>query len=265
MRLAWATDIHLNFLPPERIAAFGQVVARSGADALVISGDIAEAPTFEANLEGLARAMRSPIYFVLGNHDYYRGAIADVRARAEALSGRVEHLHWLPAAGIVPLTERTALVGHDGWADGRLGDYARSTVLLNDYFLIEDLAGLDEADRLLMLQMLGDESADWATPILERAFARFHRVILATHAPPFLESCQYEGGTCNDDWLPHIANHALGAALLRVMHKRRGRSLTVLCGHTHGEAAVWVRPNLHVRTGGAEYGRPRIQGLLEVP
>src|SRR5262249_18235853 len=138
-------------------------------------------------------------------------------------------------------------------------------VLLNDYFLIEDLAGLDAVDRLMMLQILGDESADWAVPILERAFDRFQRVILATHVPPFRDACQYEGRTCDDDWLPHMTNHALGTALLKLMRQRTGRSLTVLCGHTHGEGAIWVRPNLQVRTGGAEYGRPRIQGLLEVP
>ena len=46
------------------------------------------------------------------------------------------------------LTKDAALVGVDGWADGRLGDYARSTVMLNDYLLIENIAGLDKARRL---------------------------------------------------------------------------------------------------------------------
>lgn len=265
MRLAWATDIHLNFLPVERVGQFGRFVADSGADALVISGDIAEADSFEGLLEALAAALPAPIYFVLGNHDFYRGSIADVRARAAALAARNERLRWLPAAGIVPLTETTALVGHDGWADARLGNYAESTVLLNDYFLIEDLAGLDDGDRQVMLQLLGDESAAWTTPVLEAAFQRFERVVFATHVPPFRESCWYNGRTSDDNWLPHSTNGALGEAMLRVMKERPERSLTVICGHTHGAGVASIRPNLFVRTGGAEYGKPRLQGLLEVP
>ncbi len=265
MQLAWATDIHLNFVSTERVRLFGRFIAGTGANALVISGDIAEADSFESTLELLAEDLAVPIYFVLGNHDFYRGGIAEVRERADALSRRRELLHWLPTAGIIPLTEQTALVGHDGWADGRLGNYERSTVLLNDYFLIEDFAGLDEDERLIKLKMLGDESAVWAAPVLTEAFERFERVVLATHVPPFRESCWYNGVISDDNWLPHFTNHALGAALDRVMEGHPDRGLTVLCGHTHGQGVAAIRHNLLVRTGGAEYGRPRLQGLLDVP
>jgi 3',5'-cyclic-AMP phosphodiesterase len=37
------------------------------------------------------------------------------------------------------LTPNTALVGHDGWGDGRLGDLNWSGVILNDFLLIEEL------------------------------------------------------------------------------------------------------------------------------
>ena len=44
---------------------------------------------------------------------------------------------------MVELTPEIGLSGHDCWADGRLGDYANSAVMLHDYFLIKELAGLD--------------------------------------------------------------------------------------------------------------------------
>ncbi len=39
--------------------------------------------------------------------------------------------------------------------------------------------------------------------------------------------------------------------------------MTVLCGYTHGGGEARILPNLRVLTGGAEYGRPVIQKVLE--
>jgi len=40
--------------------------------------------------------------------------------------------------------------------------------------------------------------------------------------------------------------------------------MTMLCGHTHGDGEAQVLPNLRVLTGGAIYGKPVIQWMLEV-
>jgi 3',5'-cyclic-AMP phosphodiesterase len=48
------------------------------------------------------------------------------------------------------------------------------------------------------------------------------------------------------------------------MESRPNRKLTVLCGHTHGRGEVEILPNLKVLTGGAQYGKPEIQPLLDV-
>jgi hypothetical protein len=39
--------------------------------------------------------------------------------------------------------------------------------------------------------------------------------------------------------------------------------MTVLCGHTHSSGQADILPNLLVKTGGAEYGSPMIQEILE--
>ncbi len=46
----------------------------------MISGDIAEATSIELILKEMASTIQKPIYFVLGNHDYYRGSINDLRS-----------------------------------------------------------------------------------------------------------------------------------------------------------------------------------------
>jgi hypothetical protein len=42
------------------------------------------------------------------------------------------------------------------------------------------------------------------------------------------------------------------------------RQLTVLCGHTHGSGECRILPNLKVNTGGAVYGKPEVQQIIEV-
>lgn len=43
MKIAWLTDIHLNFLKVEARKKFYQQVIKTGADRILITGDIAEA------------------------------------------------------------------------------------------------------------------------------------------------------------------------------------------------------------------------------
>ena len=75
-RLAWLTDIHLNFLHPLRARAFLASLADTEADAFLIGGDIGEATDISQHLNALAHRLQRPIFFTLGNHDFYRGSIA---------------------------------------------------------------------------------------------------------------------------------------------------------------------------------------------
>ncbi len=258
-RLAWVTDIHLNFVDDQKVEAFCKEVAKSEPHAVLLGGDIAEAQSVEKYLLALAGQIERPIYFVLGNHDFYGSSIAEVKKRVEVASREDPWLHWLTTSGIVELTPETALVGHDSWADGRLGKGIRSPVTLNDYFCIRELSYLSPDDRFAKLAALGDEAAAYFRDLLPKAFDRFPRLVLLTHAPPFRESCWHEGGISDDDFLPHFTCKAVGDALREVMEARPDRDLTVLCGHTHGEGYVEVLPNLRVRTGGAVYGKPMLQ------
>ena len=115
MKFAWLTDIHLNFCPG-RLQELLDRLDTAEPDAVLIGGDIGEAPDVIGYLKQFATLDR-PINFVLGNHDFYRGSIRQVRASVEDLCRRVENLHYLPSAGVVKLTPDAALIGHGGWDD----------------------------------------------------------------------------------------------------------------------------------------------------
>src|SRR5262249_3948719 len=155
-------------------------------------------------------------------------------------------LRWLPAVAPIELAEDTILLGHDGWGDGRLGNYHRSGVMLNDHVLIEELAGLTKDRRLTVLHRLGDEAAAYLRELLPAALDRYQRVIVATHVPPFKEACWHEGKISDDDWLPHFTCKATGAVIREAAASRPERQVEVLCGHTHGEGVARILPNLVV-------------------
>lgn len=263
-RVAWLTDLHLEFLEPHERAAFAERLALSFPEVALIGGDTGIASSFIPFLQLLETHLQCPIYFVLGNHDFYHGSIKQVRALAEKLDNTSRRLHWLTRQAVVPLTEATALVGHDSWADGRLGSGSASQVELNDYFLIKELAGLSPQNRFKRLAELGDEAAEHFRKTLPSACAQFRNVLLLTHVPPFREACWHAGKISDDEYLPHFACKAAGEALLEVMRKHPDCKLTVLCGHTHSSGSATILPNLHVKTGSARYGHPKLQATLMI-
>ena len=265
LRLLWATDIHLNHTDRAGRAAFLQAARAHNPNGLLLSGDIAEAPTLERCLHFIEKALACPIYFVLGNHDFYRGSIAGVRATVRRLVHETPRLHWLNDAEVLPLTDNTALIGHDSWADGRLGDFHASPIELNDFHHIEELTTLHKPTRLMRMQTLADEAAAHFNAVLPHALKHHRHVIAVTHVPPFREACQRNGHIWNTDWLPFFACKAVGEVLKTTMKAHPHHQLTVLCGHTHHATEVDILPNLKVFTGAAEYRHPQPQKLLEIP
>ena len=146
---------------------------------------------------------------------------------------------------------------------------------MNDFFLIEELHEVTTvpgwapfAHRgaiLERLQNLGDEAADHIRRHLPAACKSFKHVILATHVPPFRESCWHDGRITNDDYLPFFTCAAVGEALVEIMGDFPQCNLTVLGGHTHSPGEALIRNNLRVFTRVAEYTRPAIQRVLELP
>lgn len=260
--IAWLTDIHLNFLNEAQIKEFCRTISDKKPDAVLISGDISEAHTLEDHLRLLESCLQRPIFFVLGNHDFYRGSIDSVRQKAKLLSESTTWLNWLPHIGVVELTKQTGLIGHDSWGDGRLGAGARSQVILNDFFLIQDLS--ESQDLFGKLNALGDEAADYFRNHLPESLKRYQHILVSVHVPPFKESCWHEGRISDDDWLPHFTCHAVGEVLLRTMREHPDNTMTVVCGHTHGSGVVRILPNLEVKTGGAKYGKPHVQEILSI-
>jgi Icc protein len=265
MKIIWLTDIHLNFVQQVQVSLLCDRVNALNPQIVLIGGDIAEAPSICDYLEELLHQLHCPVYFVLGNHDFYQGSIDGVRREVGALAEQMPDLHYLTQSGVVKLTDNCCLVGHDGWSDGRNGDYEGSNVMLNDYVSIDELAGLSKVERLAKLNALGDEAAQYLRQTLTTALVDFNQVLMLLHVPPFLQASWHEGNWSDDEYAPHFTCKAAGDMLLEVMSKHPQKSLSVFCGHTHSGGLCLPLPNVSVRTGGAEYDQPRMQEPIYIP
>ncbi len=264
-KLAWLTDLHLNWIGEKRKQQeLLRSIKEQSPDGVLITGDIAEGADTESYLRLLEAELGRPIYFVLGNHDFYGRRIDRARRRIAEMAAQSEFLVYLTAAGIVPLTPGTAVVGHDSWGDARLGDYENSRVWLPDFAVIEDLAEVC-GDRDLLrrrLASLGDEAARHFQALLPEALREYPHVVVATHVPPYRDAAWYAGEFSDDNWLPFFACKAVGDVLRDVMQDHPDRQLLVLCGHTHGSGRAQILDNLQVLTGGPAYDDPKWRQIL---
>lgn len=268
-QLVWLTDIHLNFLNLEARKSFYAEIKALKCDGIIISGDIDEAPSIVCCLKEMEECLQQPIYFVLGNHDYYYGSIKEVREEMEKLLYLTPYLKWLPASAPHFFQERqVVLLGQDGFADARNGDYEHTKVQLNDSRLIRELS-CEKGKKALfrkMRELADKDAADLKQKLDQVMMPTFppKKVLIVMHVPPFVECCIYNGRISGADYLPFYSCKVMGDLLLETAKKYKDIEFLVLCGHTHGKTSYQPLPNLRIKVGGASYRYPEIQEIIKL-
>ncbi len=253
-RVAWFTDIHLDFLSSANLERFYLNLRSLEVDLILLGGDIGEAHNVTDFLLQISHYVQQPIYFVLGNHDFYGSSIQAVRDDIQTLVNESPNLHYLSISETpIELTPSLALIGHDGWADLQYGDFKNSSVWMRDYDEIDDFKGLKKAGLLPVMQRLGQEAGRHIQNQLTQAIDYYEKVLILTHLPPYEEACWHEGKISDNEWLPHFTCKAIGDAIRDTLVKYPAKSARVLCGHTHGSGQGRILPNLVVLTKDAEY------------
>ena len=263
MKVGWLSDIHLNFLNKVELTQFFQRLVPNMVDVWLLSGDIGEAESIVSHLRGFESAMQTRIFFVLGNHDFYRGSISSVKNAVGLFAETSECSTWLTSSGPQILTDDVVLVGDDSWADARFGDPLASTVELNDFQLIKELMGLSKRERIISLNRLGDEAAARLESKLNQAVTIGRKILVLTHVPPFRESTWHRGCVSSDEWIPWFSCQSVGKVILGCAESNPESDFLVLCGHTHSAGEYSPVGNVHVLTAKADYGQPRVQKIFE--
>jgi predicted MPP superfamily phosphohydrolase len=254
-KIAWATDIHLDRLLERDYLEYKEYLQELNPECLVISGDIAEGEFVCKALKDFDDSFSFPIYFVLGNHDFYFSSFAETEKNVRDLVKKSANLCWLSEKGIVQLNDSTALIGIEGWGDGRNGTLNLSEGSTRDVLSIADYKGLTREEIGELLETKGDKYAEMLRPFLLEAVENYQNVILVTHVPPFVEACFDRSLRIIGEFKqPFYICKAIGDMLLEVMTANPECRMTVLSGHTHEKADVKILENLRVRVKESGYG-----------
>ena len=279
-KYAWLTDIHLDHLRSDQdFINLGESIKSSNVEGVFISGDISNGKQLVLHLGALEQIVRRPIFFVLGNHDFYGSSTEAVRKSMHELSNMSEFLKYMPLNTYLPLSPSSAIVGHDGWYDANYGDAMNSRYMLNDWVYIQDF--VESSGGQQYVQMMGalkdKKGVIGVSQKLARAgvthmmngiktATRYHKnIFIVSHVPPFKETHIYRGQIGDDGAQPWYTNKMFGDMLMEASRSYPSHNFTVLCGHTHGKCDVQITKNLEVHVGHSEYGAPAISGLIEVP
>ncbi len=257
--LAWGSDLHLDMADKATYDALIRDFKNQNADALVISGDTSEKVTCFDRLTEIQKALGIPLYYILGNHDFYGSTVQHIKN----LAAKYPSINYLTSGMIVPLSQDTALVGHDGWADTKSGNFD-ITPIIYDFSEIQDFIGFGRHQWKTFMLNLGEQSALDSENTLLKVFEKYSSVIFVTHCPPFREACYYEGKITDDAWAPIFVNLSLGRMLMELMENYPEKNLHVYCGHTHSKIEYNPLPNLKVTVAHAAYGKPEAQRPIKI-
>jgi len=271
--LVWATDVHLDWTKenPGKLKEFAKSIRDLKPDLLLLTGDIDFGKSYNGSLgvlgavKKIQELVKCPVFFVLGNHDFWYDSFENVRKRVRSLTLEKENIFYLSRSKPVELNTTTALLGIDGWFDGRAGNLLKTNTYTNDFKFINDL---DDDMRINTQEMknkltnLPKPGVKYVEKTLPKLFEVYDKVILGTHMPPFSKACynyKKPGKLSDEHNLPFEANVSLGEKLLEIMKKFPHKELLVLCGHTHHHCDYSPLKNLRVLVGGATYGTPQPQ------
>jgi predicted phosphohydrolase len=265
--IVWANDLHLSFPDTGSLSKLWEKINNSGADILLVAGDISNGMNLEQYLLRLNEEIKIPIYFVLGNHDFYYSNIQDTSKLVTKLCRDNEKLHWLNNEGVVELDKDVALIGHDGWYDAKAGNI-NGGVILNDFRMVDDLKPLFLSGNIILVANrcgeIAKKACDYIEKVLTSAVSKYKNIIFVTHVPPYEKAAWHAGGISEPSYLPWFACPTMGETLNKVMVKHPDKELIVLCGHTHGGGEYQAAPNIKVITGKAEYYSPDIQDIIDL-
>ena len=277
MKIAWATDIHLDSVGDvqEKLEELRQ--ASLFSERVIISGDITVAPLLVDHLQRLDNTFEKPVYFVLGNHDYYFSDIMTTRRSVAGMCRSMAYMRYLATTPYVKLTPDVALLGHDGWYDAMNGDPRNEDVVMNDWLKIRDFSTairssfsgkvLDKNVIISIARAICKASVAHIVDGIKAAIRDKNKhVIVVTHVPPFKESYNSDKhrGLNVSSALPWYTSKMMGDALFAAAKAYPQIKFTILSGHAHSHYDEYLLNNLNVRVGKSMYGSPQLAGFIDI-
>lgn len=275
----WITDPHLDhvgFRDPTRadtlVKAFLESVEAEHFAGLFITGDIATSYCLRKYLKLIEQVAACPVFFVLGNHDFWGSSVKKVREIASDIADESLTLHYLSNETYYNLDDETAILGHDGWYDGLNGLGIASRFFMWDWQVMEDYRfsgasplAFHEQIMNVSQKLAADAVAHVDRRVNEAVLSDVTKIIILTHIPPWPEAHTHGGVKGSTDAQPWYSSRLMGLTLESLAKQHSHVDFTVLCGHTHEKATYKPAFNLTCHVGGSPderytpvYGNPTV-------
>lgn len=276
-KIAWGADLHLEYkrdrIDTNTLNSYLEALKKQEPDALLLGGDIGTHETTPEILSILAQETNTPIYFTLGNHDFYNNfdnpetkTVKKTIEKIHNLANNHRTLSFLDTNTTpIKLTEDTALIGETSWADAKYGtiDFTKFRICDQTGF-IYDFIGLKGKKLEETMNQLGEEVAGKVAKKIDTALGTYNNIILLTHIPPFKEGCFYNGKPQTKYAIPFFSCKSLGETLIKKAKENPQSNFTVLCGHTHSYAKIRPAKNLEAITTDSRNKLPNMTNLITI-
>jgi len=261
--LTWLTDPHLEFCGYRTRHQLYDSINQAAGEIVLITGDLSAGSHRLAQYTELAEQIKKPVYFVLGNHDRYGTTFANTERVVKRVTALFSHMVRLNGSQIIPLSNSVALIGVDGWADGLGGEGPKTKARINDFYQILDFATDPEPQVFREMKERAGKYSRALRPSLIRTLKQYQTTIIATHVPPYEGAAWHEGRTSSPAYQPFFSSPTMGKMIKAAVAEHPGKSVLVLCGHTHS-SGIYCDGNVLVLTAGARYGFPEISKTIHL-
>lgn len=259
----WLTDTHFNFVSRPKLVEFFLYLKSKSPAGIFLTGDISTGPHIVHHLQWMSKIVDVPIYFVLGNHDYYRSSFLETEKAINTLCQRNDNLFYLTNSIPISLNEHVAIIGDDGWYDAGWRDPFTSLVFIWDFFFIKDFRALFHTyERMELVRQRARKAANHISYDLRKAFKDHSTVYLLTHFPPWPESIDKWGGLVEKFWMPYNSCKVMSDAIQATMEGLPDKNLIVLAGHTHRARVEQITHNIELRVGTAQHNVCKIEDTI---
>lgn len=252
MKIIHISDTHFTYCNEKARKHFLQGINNKisqGGEIILLTGDISESPTLTSELFWLSENIKRPLYYILGNHDFYHSNFEigrQLAKTAQNFSNLKQFICYLPSRQYVKLNTDTVLFGFDGLYDCRnykkdeISDFIDGISLQNDFVYNSTLKNICDYEvpietKLKVFRHYADRETKSLTLKLNNFFQSnydiINKIIIATHVPPIYYrnpkiEYQYD--------LPGFDSNKNLMDLLEIYsEKYRNKQFIVFCGHNH--------------------------------
>lgn len=255
------TDPHIDYILSFKFKSILEKIKKFPIKAIFAAGDFANGNSGLKYLEILQKTTNFPIYYVLGNHDFW-GSTFEKTEKLHS-SNKNSNLNYLTSLEKpIRLNDNTCLIGENGWYDGGWGVNHYLLISSLDFLLIKNLSIFSSREeKLRAVENLARLSIERLSNKLHLALEEYDTVYLLTHVPPWPDETSVDW--IDELWKPYNSCKLMAEFLQKVMANYPNKKLKIWAGHTHMDHYL-VKGNIEMRVASASLGSINIDTIISI-